>query len=1179
MGRSLRVKSEMIKQVKAAVTRNGFPSQAALASEIGLSRDVMSRFLNGKPVDYLNAEEICRVLGLDLGDTTGYGQLTPAPKRRIDWGDATDTTDLSEREQELKTLKKWIVEDRCRLVLIDGMKGMGKTNLSYKLGKLIQDDFDFVIWRSLDQYPFIIDLLKDLLELFTSDQNEESNAKTFDELQENLNIYLKQYRCLLILTNIDIVLENCSFAPQHIEYERLIKWIVEQQEKSCLVITSCVELKEISLIKQNQFVNFLKIEPLSIEAVKTIFSDVGNFIGADEDWSRLQNTYHGNPFALKNIAVNIQTHFGGSISHFIEFGEFVFNGVEEFLDEQLNYLSVIEEEVMYWLAIYRHPINIFELKDIVYGIFGDQLLNIIKHLKLRFFVEGEGEGTLIQPPMIREYFLKRLINETGQEIIQNQLSLLTRFPLLITTAKGIVRKDQEKFLLEPIIASLKSKFGTEREVQRNLENLLIQGQLNGYATGNLINLLRHLECGYKFENQNFVNLIIKNANFRDLKLHNTNFSNTDLSGSIFLDTFSKVLSVAFSPNGRFLAIGDTNDQIFIWEVTENRPVLRQILLSNSHWVRAITFSPDSKMIAIGGEDGKVYLREIETAKQIAVFEGHIDRVRSLTFSHDGKFIASSSDDRTVRIWDLNRRQLINVSIQHQDKVRIVVFHPDGKTLISASQDNYIQIWKINSESAQFVRSLTLPIPFLPRPKKNTANLLRAIVINPDGKIIATGNDDGIVRFWNLETGEFIQDLRGHTNWIRSLAWSPDGKFIASASEDETIQIWDPSNGQCLQILRGHTGRVWSVAFHPSRPWLVSGDDGMKIKFWHVTTGECLGAFKGYSQQTRPIAFSPDGMILATGNNQATVGLKNSKTGEIQETIPTDGGNIWSLAYSSDGHILVGGSDDTKIYIWDLLGTNRSPILLSGHSNWVRTVAVSPDGQHIVSGSDDKTVKLWNSHNYKCIATFEGHTDWIRSVSFIPNNSLLVSGSDDGTIKVWNIKTKNLEQILRSNQHQIWTIGVNLEGNLLASGSNDNTITLWDLKTYQPITTLIKHRNWISSVAFSPDSRFLASGSHDTTIRLWELASGEYKCHKILQGHGKAVISIAFHPTEPILVSSSKDGTIKRWNIETGECLATWRTPRPYEGMNITGVTGITDAQKQSLKALGAIEDSHSQTLL
>lgn len=1159
--RSLCVKPEFIKQVKAAVRSNGFPNQKALALRIGLSRSTVNKFFNGRPVDFLNAEEICQVLRLDLEEITGYAQ--PAIKiRRVDWGEATDSTDLSAREEELNTLEQEIVVNGCRLVLIEGMKGMGKTNLSYRLGKRIQEHFDFVIWRSLDQYNSIEELLADLLRFFVGEQQ----TGFLTNAEQNLKSYLKDNRCLLILANIDKFLQNYSFKAQNLVCEELLRGMVEKQEKSCLVMTSIVEPREINkLFKGSQFVHCLKVVGLPIDAIKSIFRNIGSFVGSEEDWLKLKQNYSGNPFVLANIACNIRDSFGGNVTNFIEYGTFIFNGVEEFLDHQLGYLSEIEKSVMYWLAIYRHSISIFELRDIVSGLFGDQLLTIVSHLKLRFFVEGDGEGILIQPPMIREYFVKRLIREISQEIIDDDLSLLTRFPLMLTTAKSFVREDQEKFILKPVIDRLESALGTERHIEARLREILCQQQSqsnrsNGYASGNIVNLLDQLN--FDFDSHDFSNLILKNTNFRDVSLHDTNFSNSDLSDSIFLNAFSNVLSVAFSPDGHFLAMGDTNDQIYIWKVTANRPILEQILTSHSHWVRSLAFSPDSKMIASSGEDGKVYLTEVATGRDIS-FAGHIDRVRSLTFSADGKYLASGSDDETVRIWNLTRREFIAL-INHRDRVRAVVFHPNSNILISASQDNQVYVSEIHNQSARLLKPFKL--------LENDDNLLRTIAISPDGKTLASGSDDGVIRLWNLETGKFARSFeKRHDNWLRNIVFSPNGDKLASASEDETICLWSVRTGECLHTLKGHTGRVWSIAFHPFQSCLVSGGDGLKVKLWHTETGKCLGALKGYSQETRPIAFSPDGKILATGNNQATVNLKDSLTGNIQSNLQNDGRNIWSLVYSPDGHKLVGGSDDTKIRVWDLSLTNSHPMVLKGHKNWVRTVAYSPDGRLVASGSDDKTVKLWDAYSGRCIHTFNAHTDWVRSMFFHPTQPILASGSDDGTIRLWNITSFRLIRTLPANQHQVWTISINPKGNLLASGSNNNTINIWDLQGYQSLITLNDHRSWISSLAFSPNGKWLASGSYDTTIRLWELSSGKYNCVRILQGHGKAVISVAFHPQEPILASSSKDGSIKRWNLETGECLASWRSPRPYENMNVAGVTGLTLAQKSCLKTLGAIE--------
>jgi WD40 repeat protein len=134
------------------------------------------------------------------------------------------------------------------------------------------------------------------------------------------------------------------------------------------------------------------------------------------------------------------------------------------------------------------------------------------------------------------------------------------------------------------------------------------------------------------------------------------------------------------------------------------------------------------------------------------------------------------------------------------------------------------------------------------------------------------------------------------------------------------------------------------------------------------------------------------------------------------------------------------------------------------------------------------------------------------------------------------------------------------------------VRVWEVHTGQCQKTLqrqTRQTSWGESPVISPDGQLLAGGSDDSTVGLWEVSTGQ--CLKTLQGHTDKVWSVAFSSDGQTLVSGSQDETVKIWNVKTGECLKTLRADRPYEGMNITGITGLTQAQVAMLKTLGAVE--------
>ena len=290
-------------------------------------------------------------------------------------------------------------------------------------------------------------------------------------------------------------------------------------------------------------------------------------------------------------------------------------------------------------------------------------------------------------------------------------------------------------------------------------------------------------------------------------------------------------------------------------------------------------------------------------------------------------------------------------------------------------------------------------------------------------------------------------------------------------------------------------------------------------------------------------------VLGTYTIEADDGDGNTDTKDVEivTAVPTPtptcttltGHDDWvfSVAFSPDGVKLASGSADTTIKLWNV-STGKCVGNLTGHDDWVSSVAFSPDGEKLASGSFDNTIKLWDVAARECVYTLTDHDDYVLSVAFSPEGEKLASGSADNTIKLWDVAARECIYTLTDHDDYVLSVAFSSDGEKLASGSADNTVKLWNVSTGNCVDNLADHDDWVRSVAFSSDDTLLASGSDDTTIKLWNVSTG--KCVGNLTGHDDWVNSVAFNPfEEELLASGSDDTTIKLWDVATCQCMDTF----------------------------------------
>jgi WD40 repeat protein len=488
-----------------------------------------------------------------------------------------------------------------------------------------------------------------------------------------------------------------------------------------------------------------------------------------------------------------------------------------------------------------------------------------------------------------------------------------------------------------------------------------------------------------------------------------------------------VLSVCFSPDGLTLLTASNDDTARLWDVKSGKLV--HTLTGHTAGLTPAAFDPTGTRVLTGGEDQTARLWDAATGKQQRVWPDHESGVREAEFAAGGKEVRTRTARGTERVWSVADGKLVSekkpveqvrhrygicllrekdqntevwvgptdavppplpddgrrrihlgpsgedaekdltparlVLRGHKQWITGAVIASDGKSVASSSQDKTARVWDATVwDRVTGKGRITLP----------HAEEVNCVAFAPDGKALATGDDAGVVRRWDLATGEALWTTPVRDKRVKVLVFTPDGKTVLAAV-GKTVALLDAANGEERKALRGLTAWVDGLAVSSDGKTLAVGsfvregfsDEGNQaerpgeVLLWDLGADKELRRLKGHTGGIEALGFTPDGKVLATG----------------------------------------GGFDKTVI-LWDVAASKERAVL-KGHAEPIRSLAVTPDGAAVASGDWSGTIKLWDVASGKERLSFRGHLGWVTSLAFARDGETLVSGGADQTVKLWDLK--------------------------------------------------------------------------------------------------------------------------------------------------------------------------------
>ncbi len=507
------------------------------------------------------------------------------------------------------------------------------------------------------------------------------------------------------------------------------------------------------------------------------------------------------------------------------------------------------------------------------------------------------------------------------------------------------------------------------------------------------------------------------------------------------------------------------------------------------------------------------------------------RINSIQFSPDGSRFAVST---SIGIWMYDAHtgeelSLIALLPGEGRDVTAMAFSPDGKILASGEEGGVGRLWDVTT-GKPIVTFKEVPVPRYAK--------LRALAFSANGTKLIGVVENREINVWELgkdmNPPTLLRTIKGQKSWWSDVLMllSPDTRLLANTTADWKnrifhIQLWDATTGNLSHTLTGHTSWIKSIALSADSKFLVSGDEFGMIRLWDTLTGKLKATLNGRrGTSTYALAFSPSGRFIASGHR--------------------DGVKLWDNTVK------------TKRQTGDAVGDYQHILELRRHKDYVSKLAFSPDEKTLLTGSKDGTIQAWDTATGNHRYTLTGHIEGTNDLMFNLNEDTLISLNQpfnppgNSQQQRWNLNTGD-QLSTRFLGIKAYSVTLSPDGKILAAHDISNKGVLWDINTDPPriMDGFIFKGEPIPGLnvrfAFSADGKMLATGTadgemsakggEDGLVHVWDLTESKRVRHRFtVKGHKHNIRTLAFSPDGKMIASSGRGGTLCLWRVADGASL-------------------------------------------